>query len=51
MAPHVARIFPKSDPGAAETHENWLEAHRNLNMNNSKEHKKNTISRHSFDTF
>jgi putative transposase len=25
---------------AVETHENWLEAHRYLNMNDLKEHKK-----------
>jgi putative transposase len=41
------RIFPNADACrrlvralAVETHENWLEAHRYLNMNDLKEHKK-----------
>ena len=41
------RIFPNSDACrrliralAVETHENWLEAHRYLNMNDLREHKK-----------
>ena len=29
-----------SEPLAVETHENWLEAHRYLNMNDLREHKK-----------
>jgi transposase-like protein len=44
---YVVRIFPNSTacrrlirPLAVETHENWLEAHRYLNMNDLKEHKK-----------
>ena len=28
---------------AVETHENWLEAHRYLNMNDLKEHKKTQL--------
>jgi hypothetical protein len=28
---------------AVETHENWLEAHRYLNMDDLKEHKKTTL--------
>ena len=44
---YVVRIFPNSDACrrliralAVETHENWHEAHRYLNMNDLKEHKK-----------
>ena len=44
---HVVRIFPNADAClrlvralAVETHENSLEAHRYLNMNDLKEHKK-----------
>jgi len=44
---HVVRIFPNPDAClrlvralAVETHENWLEAHRYLNMNDLREHKK-----------
>jgi len=44
---HVVRIFPNPDAClrlvralAVETHENWLEAHRYLNMSALKEHKK-----------
>jgi transposase-like protein len=44
---YVVRIFPNSEACrrlvralAVETHENWLEAHRYLNMNDLKEHKK-----------
>jgi putative transposase len=44
---YVVRIFPNSDACrrliralAVETHENWLEAHRYLNMSDLKEHKK-----------
>jgi transposase-like protein len=44
---YVVRIFPNSNACcrlvralAVETHENWLEAHRYLNMNDLKEHKK-----------
>jgi hypothetical protein len=46
---HVVRIFPNADAClrlvralAVETHENWLEAHRylNVNMNDLREHKK-----------
>ena len=44
---YVVRIFPNSDACrrlvralAVETHENWLEAHRYLNMSDLKELKK-----------
>jgi putative transposase len=44
---YVVRIFPNSTACrrliralAVETHENWLEGHRYLNMNDLKEHKK-----------
>lgn len=44
---HVVRIFPNTAAClrlvralAVETHENWLEAHRYLNMNDLREHKK-----------
>jgi putative transposase len=44
---YVVRIFPNSHACrrpiralAVETHENWLEAHRYLNMNDLEEHKK-----------
>jgi putative transposase len=44
---YVVRIFPNSNACcrliralAVETHENWLEAHRYLNMNDLKDHKK-----------
>jgi transposase-like protein len=44
---HVVRIFPNSESClrlvralAVETHENWLEATRYLNMEHLKEHKK-----------
>jgi transposase-like protein len=44
---YVVRIFHNSNACcrliralAVETHENWLEAHRHLNMNDLKEHKK-----------
>ena len=44
---HVVRIFPIAESSqrlvralAVETHENWLEAHRYLNMNGLREHKK-----------
>src|SRR5271169_3996928 len=47
---YVVRIFPNSDACrrliralAVETHENWLEAHRYLNMNDLKEHKKSQL--------
>ena len=30
----------EQQPLAVETHENWLEAHRCLNMNDLREHKK-----------
>ena len=47
---HVVRIFPNADAClrlvralAVETHENWLEAHRYLNMNDLKEHKKTQL--------
>jgi putative transposase len=46
----VVRIFPNSDSClrlvralAVETHENWLEATRYLNMEHLKEHKKETL--------
>jgi transposase-like protein len=44
---NVVRIFPNAEAClrlvralAVETHENWLEAHRYLNMNDLREHKK-----------
>jgi transposase-like protein len=44
---HVVRIFPNTEAClrpvralAVETHENWLEAHRYLNMDDLREHKK-----------
>jgi putative transposase len=44
---HVVRIFPNADSClrlvralAVETHENWLEAPRYLNMEHLEEHKK-----------
>jgi putative transposase len=47
---HVVRIFPNVDTClrlvralAVETHENWLEAHRYLNMNDLREHKKTNL--------
>jgi transposase-like protein len=47
---HVVRIFPNSASCcrlvralAVETHENWLEAHRYLNMDDLKEHKKTQL--------
>lgn len=47
---HVARIFPSTESClrlvralAVETHENWLEATRYLNMEHLKEHKKATL--------
>jgi putative transposase len=43
----VVRIFPNAESClrlvralAVETHENWLEAHRYLNMEDLREHKK-----------
>jgi len=47
---HVVRIFPNSESClrlvralAVETHENWLEATRYLNMEHLKEHKKQAL--------
>src|SRR5271166_364368 len=47
---HVVRIFPNAEAClrlvralAVETHENWLEAHRYLNMNDLREHKKTNL--------
>jgi len=47
---YVVRIFPSSNACArliralaVETHENWLEAHRYLNMNDLKERKKTEL--------
>jgi hypothetical protein len=44
---HVVRIFPNGESYlrlvralAVETHENWLEQHRYLNMDDLREHKK-----------
>src|SRR5438132_14435313 len=44
---HVVRIFPNGESClrlvralAVETHENWLEQHRYLNMDDLREHKK-----------
>jgi len=47
---HVVRIFPNGDSClrlvralAVETHENWLEQHRYLNMDDLREHKKEAL--------
>ena len=47
---HVVRIFPNSQSClrlvralAVEMHENWLEAHRYLNMDDLREHKKEAL--------
>jgi len=47
---HVVRIFPNAESClrliralAVETHENWLEAHRYLNMDDLREHKKEVL--------
>ena len=38
--------LPAARPSlAVETHENWLEAHRYLNMNDLHEHKKEALRR------
>src|SRR6201981_2668495 len=49
---HVVRIFPNADSClrlvralAVETHENWLEQHRYLNMDDLREHKKEALRR------
>jgi putative transposase len=49
---YVVRIFPNAASCcrliralAVETHENWLEAHRYLNMDDLKEHKKPSSAR------
>jgi len=47
---HVVRIFPNAESClrliralAVETHENWLEAHCYLNMDDLREHKKEVL--------
>ena len=49
---HVVRIFPNGDSClrlvralAVETHENWLEQHRYLNMDDLREYKKEALRR------
>ena len=49
---HVVRIFPNGESClrlvralAVETHENWLEQHRYLNMDDLREHKKQALRR------
>ena len=49
---HVVRIFPNGESClrlvralAVETHENWLEQHRYLNMDDLSEHKKEALRR------
>ena len=49
---HVVRIFPNGQSClrlvwalAVETHENWLEQHRYLNMDDLREHKKEALRR------
>jgi transposase-like protein len=49
---HVVRIFPNGESClrlvralAVETHENWLEQHRYLNMDDLREHKKKALRR------
>jgi len=46
----VVRIFPNAESClrliralAVEMHENWLEAHRDLNMDDLREHKKEAL--------
>jgi transposase-like protein len=49
---HVVRIFPNGESClrlvralAVETHENWLEQHRYLDMDDLREHKKEVLRR------
>jgi transposase-like protein len=49
---HVVRIFPNGESClrlvralTVETHENWLEQHRYLNMDDLREHKKEALRR------
>jgi len=49
---HVVRIFPNGESClrlvralAAEIHENWLEQHRYLNMDDLREHQKEALRR------
>jgi transposase-like protein len=49
---HVVRIFPNGESClrlvralAVETHENWREQHRYLNMDDLREHKKEALRR------
>jgi len=49
---HLVRIFPNGESClrlvralAVETHENWLELHRYLNMDDLREHKKEALRR------
>ena len=49
---HVVRVFPNGESClrlvralAVETHENWLEQHRYLNMDDLREHKKEALRR------
>jgi transposase-like protein len=49
---HVVRIFPNAESClrlvralAVETHKNWLEQHRYLNMDDLREHKKEALRR------
>jgi len=55
---HVVRIFPNGESClrlvralAVETHENWLEQHRYLNMDDLREHKKEALRRLTPDSF
>ena len=50
--PHIVRIFPNGESClrlgralAVETHENWLEQHRDLTMDDLREHKKEALRR------
>ena len=52
LPPEVVRIFPNGESClrlvralAVETHENWLEQHRYLNMDDLHEHKKEALRR------
>jgi Transposase, Mutator family len=52
----VVRIFPNAVSccrlvRALETHENWLEAHRYLNMEDLKEHKKSALRKAASPAF
>jgi hypothetical protein len=43
MGPSDAASVGSAPTAAVETHENWLEAHRYLNMDDLREHKKEVL--------